>query len=127
MSMQEVAPAPFDIEAANDFQILKFTATTTHAVDAIPDSWRGRKVELYVTGGDLHWSFSAHDDAEIDRSVSATAAGASAKVGAILPDGNYERARVPGSVGTVYFVREASASVTIYMRLLSGPGAARGE
>lgn len=125
------AAAPQDKRTANDFGVLKFAATTTHGVNPMPEQWRGREIEIYVTGGDLHWGFTTNASAEIDRSVSAAAAGsttqgASMKVGAILPDGNYDRAVLPNIGDPVYFVREASASVTVYIRLINGLNSDRG-
>lgn len=120
-----VVRAPNDIgRTANDFGVLKFTATTTHAANALPDAWAGQWVRIYViTGGDLHFAFSTSSSAEVDRSVSATAAGASAKVGDFLEGASETHVRlpnidVPGE--TLYFVRESTAAVDVYMRLASG-------
>ncbi len=118
--------AAHDKKTANNFNVLKFTGETTHAANVIPETWVGQEVEIYVSGGDLHYGFSTHSDAEIDRSVSATAAGASAKVGAVLPDGNYDQVVLPDSPSPVYFVREATASVTVFIRLIDGLNTARG-
>jgi hypothetical protein len=112
---------------ANDFGVLKFTGgvaatETTHSVDVLPSTFNGREVGLVCTGGVCHFAFSTSNTAEVDRSVSATAAGASAKVGIPLPDSLsvMTRARVPYAKGQpVYFVRESTATSTIvYMQLL---------
>jgi hypothetical protein len=114
--------APFD-SGSNEFGVKKFTATTTHAAHAVPKQWCGRYVRVTVVGGDLHFGFSTSSSAEIDTSVSATAAGASAKVGDFLADGEVDQVVIPSKNPdeTMYFVREASASCTVYMRLASGP------
>jgi hypothetical protein len=95
---------------------------TTHSVDALPAGWAGREVGLVCTGGVCHVAFSTSSTAEVDRAVSATAAGANAKVGLPLPDSAAieTRLRLPDTDGkTLYFVRESSATATIvYMRRL---------
>lgn len=122
-----VVRAPNDIRtglAANNFGVLKFTATTTHAANALPDAWAGQWVRIYViTGGDLHFAFSTSSAAEVDRSVSATAAGASDKVGGFLEAASETHVRLPDLDGpneTLYFVRESSAAVDVYLQLASG-------
>lgn len=114
---------PSDIgRTANDFGVLKFTAETTHAANAIPDSFKGKWVRLRAIGGIVHFGFSENSAAEIDRAVVATAAGASAKVGGILANGagSYEDFKIqdPGTNTTIYFVRESdTASTIVYMQL----------
>lgn len=121
---------PYDYGAvANDFGVLKFTAgdvadTTNHQVDQLPDAWMGQYVEIYVTGGDMHYAFSASSTAEVDRAVAATEAGASVKVGAVVPNGAVRYVQIPvtkmsgTSDGHVYFSRESTANPTVcYMRL----------
>lgn len=111
-----MAVGPID-QGSNDFECRKFTATTTNAANAIPSDWHGQFVEIYVTGGVLHYGFSTSSSAEIDRSVAASAAGASAKVGRIIPDGETRHILIPlASAGdTIYFVREGTASLTVLM------------
>lgn len=119
-------PAPFSTAGDNEYKVLKFTSTTTHAQDVIPAAWHGKHVEITVIGtadGDvLHWGFAVNDsDAEIDRSVTATDAGASAKVGGVLISGvrPTTQRRTPNANPTdaVYFVRESSDTCTVYMEL----------
>jgi|SRR6185295_8909775 len=114
---------------ANDFGVLKFTGgvaatETTHSANVIPAHWAGREVGLICTGGVCYFAFSLNSTAEVDRAVSATAAGAAGKVGVPLPNSlSIEtRARVPDAPAgqQVYFVRESDATSTIvYMRLLA--------
>lgn len=111
---------------ANDFGVLKIAATTTHGVNPLPASWSGRWVIMRATGGDVHFGFSTSSSAEIDTAASAAAAGSStqgtsSKVGDVIPDGlGYETHRqLPNieSGQTLYFVREATASATVYLAL----------
>lgn len=120
-------PGSTTLPVANDFGLIKWTGgvaatETTHSTNAMPLTFNGREVGLVATGGVCHFAFSPNSDAEVDRGVSATAAGASAKVGTPLPDSLsvMTRARVPWNNGQpVYFVRESSATGTIvYMQLL---------
>lgn len=115
---------------ANEFGVLKIAATTTHGVNPLPASWSGRWVIMRATGGDVHYGFSTSSSAEIDPSVAAASAGsstqgASAKVGDIIPDGlSFETHRkLPtwGATETMYFVRESTASATVYIVLGDGP------
>lgn len=126
-----VVRAPFDNLTANDFQVRKFTVTSTHAANAVPKGWYGQWVEIYVTGGTagtdaMHYAFSQASNAEVDTSVSATAAGASSKVGAVIPTGETRQIKIPlpsltgqATDGQLYFVREGSTTLTCYMRLAS--------
>lgn len=120
-------PAPYSTGGDNEYKVLKFTSTTTHAQDAIPVAWHGKYVRITVIGtasGDvLHWAFAVNDsDAEVDRAVTATAAGASTKVGGILIANVVPTAdrRTPNAnlTDTVYFVRESSDTCTVYMELV---------
>lgn len=134
MSTEEVKAArvraPYDYAAvANNFGVLKFTGgtsgtETSHVANAIPDDWRGQWVEIYVTGGDMHYAFSATSSAEVDRAVTATEAGASVKVGAVIPNGASVHVQIPNygdrnaADGVTYFVRESTAlGAVAYMRL----------
>lgn len=122
MSAEETKAAlvrpPFDL-GSNEFGVLKFTAGTTHGANLIPLAWHGKWVKITVVGGVLHYGFSNSSSAEIDSSVSATAAGASAKVGGYLADGGSVHVRIPGTSERLYFCREASASCDVYMELAS--------
>ena len=139
MSAEEVKAArvrpPYDYNAVtNDFGVLKFSGgvlstETSHKVDAVPRAWQGQWVEIYATGGDLHYAFSRSSTAEVDRAVAATAAGASVKVGAVIPNGESRHVQIPlatpagpsDTASEIYFARESSAIGTVaYMRLASG-------
>lgn len=125
MSMSQAAHVRAPTDAGSDeYGVLKFTAGTTSAANAIPKEWHGRYVTIYATGDDVHFGFSADSSAEIDSGVTATAAGASTAVGGILPNGlMYQRhVMVPGLRANqkVYFVRETpTGSATVYMELSS--------
>lgn len=114
--ISENVQAPSDV-GSNEFGVKKFTAGTTHAADALPASWSGRYVVLRAVGGNVHWGISTNSSAEVDRSVSAAAAGASAKVGDVIPDGvTYETHRKLPTWRhdqTGYFVRESDAADTV--------------
>jgi hypothetical protein len=115
--------APFNTATGDDFSSRKFTCTTTHAADAIPKSWQGKYVRITSVTGNTYYGFSTRSGAEIDRSVSATAAGASGKVGDYLPESQALHDRIPtaGAPDTdVYFVREGdNASGVVVIRLAS--------
>lgn len=118
--------APLDA-GSNDFGVRKFTAETSHAANAIPNSWSGKYVRALAVGGNVHFGFSISGSAEVDRAVTATAAGASAKVGDVLSNGIAEQFRIPrfGPGVTMYFVRESdTASTVVYLRLADTPGLA---
>lgn len=112
--------APIDREVNDDFQVRKFTSESTHAANAVPASWHGKFVTMYATGT-VHFAFSERSAAEVDISVSATAGGASAKVGGLITDVprsmRVPRPAEPG--GTIYFVRESATSETVWMELSS--------
>ena len=117
---------PFDYASvANDFGVLKFSGgvlatETTHKANALPNDWRGKWVEIYVTGGNMHYAFSTSSAAEVDRAVAASEAGASVKVGGVIPTGESRHVYVPDSSDVVYFVRESDAVGTVaYVRLAS--------
>lgn len=119
--------APNDLgRTANDFGVLKFDCDTTHGANALPASWPGRWVKIRATGGDVHYGFSTASNAEVDRAVASSSAGASSKVGGIVADGlaNAEHVQLPyvESGQSLYFVREATVDNTIvYMELASEP------
>lgn len=126
MSQAENVLAPYDRDQDDDFGVRKFTCGTTHSATALPDSWRKRWVCLRAVGGNVHWGVSKASDAEIDRAVSATANGASAKVGGIVPDGiNFETHRMLPDWGIGnkgYLVRESDAADTVlYVELTDSP------
>lgn len=116
--------APFNTASGDDFGTLKFTCTTTHGANAIPASWQGKYVRITSVTGNNYYGFSTQSGAEIDRSVTATAAGASAKVGDYVPEGQSVHDRIPypgGNATDVYFVREGdNASGVVVIRLASG-------
>src|SRR5678809_1543975 len=92
--------APYDAPTANDFNVRKYTGGTladnsVHSANAIPENFKGRYLTLLAVGGNVHFGFSLHSDAEIDRAVAASAAGASAKVGGYLTNGIKEDYWVP--------------------------------
>lgn len=139
MSAEEVKAAricpPNDIgRTANDFGCLKFSGgvlatETTHKADEVPEFLCGQWVDLVAIGGDVHFAFSKNANAEVDRAVAATAAGASDKVGGVvfagtrLPVQIPERGGTPGNSagdGKVYFVRESSALGTVCLMCKSG-------
>ncbi len=107
---------------ANDFGVLKFTVTTTHAANALPDSWSGKYVNL-VSPVEVDFAFSHASNAEVDTSVTATAAGASVKVGGKLLAGERRHVRLPlwdpNQNVKCYFVREAGSSSAVYVELSS--------
>lgn len=127
MSVDAPRIAPADYLTANDFGVRKFTGGTladnsVHSANAVPENWKGRYVTLLALGGNVHFGFSTHSDAEVDRAVVATAAGASAKVGGYLANGVKEDYWVPDAPpGTaVYFVREADvAAAAVVLGALS--------
>lgn len=111
--------APYDAHTPNDFQVRKFTSGTTHAANAVPKAWEGKYVTIYATG-DVHFAFSSHDDAEVDRNVAASADGASAKVGGLITTIPRSMRVPPSGVGNrTYFVRESASSQVVYMELSS--------
>ncbi len=127
-----VVRAPVDNAAVpNDFQVRYFTVPTTHAADALPKGWYGQWVEMYVVGGAagtdaMYYGFSKASNAEVDRTVAATAAGASDKVGGVVPTGETRQVKLPrpsldgqATAEQLYFVREGSVALTCYMRLAS--------
>jgi hypothetical protein len=124
--------APHDIgRTANDFGVRRYTAETTFRADTVPDTWRGKWVELYVTGGtagtdSVHYAFSLSSAAEVSTAVAATNAGATDKVGAVIPTGETRHVLIPvggdpaAGTGDIYFVRDSTAaSMSVYMRLAS--------
>ncbi len=118
--------APSDVLTANDFGVRKFTGGTladnsVHSANAVPENFKGRYLTMVALGGNVHFGFSTHSDAEIDRAVAATAAGVAAKVGGYLANGIKEDYWCPDSPPGVpmYFVREADAAtgVTVLVSL----------
>ena len=114
--------APFDRAGDDDYDVRLFDATTSHQAHAVPKEWKGKYVDVRVitSGGQLWFGFSKSSTAEVDRSVAATAAGASTKVGRYISDGDGPRPfLLPDARGdeTVYFVREAASTVTVELAL----------
>lgn len=117
--------APYDV-GSNDFNVRKIDSDTTHKATALPAAWAGCFVDLYCTGGDVHFGISTSSSAEVDSSVASTDAGASAKVGGVLADGlgNRVSKRLPPLTNgaTLYLIHEASvANTVLYVELSSAP------
>lgn len=111
--------------AANEFSVMKIAVTTSHGQSELPDSWNGRFVKALVIGasGDLaHVAFSRTTGGEVDRSVSATTAGATLKVGWPLQHGIVEHLFVPAwdKPQQGFLIHEGSAAVTLYLALADG-------
>jgi hypothetical protein len=109
-------PAPYSTAGDNEFRCLSFTGPTTHATNIMPVAWHGKYISIFPIGTDgdqLHYAFAKNDsDAEVDSGVTATAAGASAKVGGIAPMNQKTMVRVPNinPDDAVYFVRESDGT-----------------
>ena len=104
--------APHDVgRTANDFGCRKFTVPTAHAANALPEAWRGARYVIvqHLTGSDFDIAFSKESDAEVDPSVTATAAGASAKVGQRIRSGESVHMMLPAwpEGESLYFVRQS--------------------
>lgn len=115
----------------DDFQVRYFDATTTHQAHALPASWAGLYVRIRVTGGtvgtdELHYAFSVRSSAEVDRSVAASASGASAKVGDVIPTGQFDDVELPSVAPSaiLYFVRESTATLNVRITLRDEKGTA---
>jgi len=111
--------------AAGDYGVRFFDATTTSQAHAIPREFCGCMVELYAAA-EVHFAFSTRSAAAVDFAVAATAAGASANAGGILPAAALRRVQVPPCPPgeTMYFVRDAGGSTTVRMELSSAPSSA---
>lgn len=121
-SQSDFVSPPCDVESAtaNDFRVRLFTTGTTHAANAVPDSWQGQYVYAIATV-DTYFAFSFASNAEVDRSVTSTAAGASAKVGGLLTANVGRFFYLPVRSGqTLYFVRESASSGDVRMERSSG-------
>lgn len=110
---------------ANDFGVLKIAVTTSHGQSPLPAEYAGRfVVMLFVaTSGDTcHFGFSQTTGREVDTSVSATTAGASAKVGWPAQHGIEIHRFVPDYDVNVtgYLIHEGSAAGTLYLALADG-------
>ncbi len=126
MSASDPRLAPWDLLVANDFAVRKFSGgvfgtETTHSANVVPDEFKGKYLTALAVGGNCHFGFSTNSSAEVDRAVAATAAGASLKVGGVLPVNVKEDIWCPDSpAGTpMYFVRESDAVGTIVYLSLS--------
>ena len=94
----------------------KFAATTDSAVNVLPAEWCGCFIRITAVGGNLHFLLTTDSAATVDRTVSATAAGATdATVGDYLANGDSLYVMVPDKY-PVYFAREADATVACYLR-----------
>jgi hypothetical protein len=116
--------APADLgNAANDFNVRLYTATTTHRADPVPREFAGKYVRIAPSGSDLHYAFSKSSTAEVSTAVAATDAGASLLVGDVIRNNEHDHVRLPSVAlnETLYFVRESVAiNTTVRMRLASG-------
>jgi hypothetical protein len=117
--------APFDV-GSNEFGVRKIDSDTTHKACELPAAWSGSYVDLYCSGGTVHFGFSTSASAEVDLAVAATDAGASAKVGGVLLDGLGNR--VPKCLPVIrpdqklYLIHESTADNTVlYIELSSAP------
>ncbi len=111
---------------ANDFGVKKIAVTTSHGQSAFANEWAGRFVKMLfvATSGDTcHIGWSRVTGGEVDTSVSATTAGATAKVGWPLQHGIVEHIFVPENAGNKddqYLIHEGSAAGTLYVELADG-------
>lgn len=125
--------APFNTsaDAADDFRCRKFTAGEASAANAIPKQWHDKYVILQTPGDvQVHFGFSTSGSAAIDPGESATAAGAVAGVGGIVPAAGIECHRHipkgPTNGEDLYFVRATApgdGSTTVIVSLADRPGA----
>lgn len=111
---------------ANDFGVRKFDVTTSSQAHALPQKWFGRSpqwVDVWSTVDDAEVAFSTSASAEVDRTVAATAAGASAKVGMPIPQKQWTPMLLPTppAGGNIYFVRQSATAGIIRVRLSSSP------
>lgn len=107
---------------SNTFGVLKIAATTSHSASgALPGSWRGRFIKVRPVGGNLHIACSKSNTAEVDSGVAANTAGATAKVGEYIPDGEVQHFTLPDwpQQSNLYLIMEASAATTVYVSLAS--------
>lgn len=107
--------APNDVGTTiNENGCLLFTVPTAHAANALPAAWRGRRyvVIQHISGPEFSFTLSKNSAAEIDVTVVAAAAGASAKVGMTCRVGGDLHVELPdwGTADTMYFVREAATA-----------------
>jgi hypothetical protein len=94
--------------------IVIFTATTSSKSDLLPTCFCGSMIRIKPVGGDLHFFF-ATATATVDNTAAAADAGnVGATVGWYLADGEWEDIMIPP--GTWYFVRQASATTSVYIR-----------
>lgn len=118
--------APVDRETQNDYEVRKFTATSTSAINSLPGDWAGCIVHVRcfsaTDGAQCHVGFSKRSDSSIDEAETATAEGASDGVGAPLVAGEaWEPFELPDRTNgeTIYFVRASTADCTVYVRRAS--------
>ncbi len=131
MNKAAVVQAPFEdtpdgTTADHDFNVKKYTGgtladTQVHVATAVPATWCGKFVKISAIGGDITYGFSTNALAEVDRSVAASEAGASTKVGGLILSGQSVHVLVPkNEKKTIYFVRESSTTgVVALMELAS--------
>lgn len=106
---------PYDV-GSNEFGVMKIDSDDTHKACALPDSWSGCAVAFRCFTNNVNVGLSTNVDAEIDRSVSASDAGASAKVGATVVAGTLYAAVLPtwAPAKTMYLIHEAAANNTVF-------------
>ncbi len=113
--------APFtDGSAVSNVRL--FDSTTGSQAHALPADWAGKYVRILPLTEDVWVLFSKNAAATVDRTVAATAAGASnTALGTKLLKDQYHDYRLPGKADseTLYFVREAGATGSVQIQLAS--------
>ena len=113
MSTVDHAQGPHAPTSSGVTNVRLFNATTTSQTHELPASWRGRYVAVRCEGGTVDYFYSSLSTASIDRTVAASAAGASStSLGARMADGDIREEVVPSPRGSdvVYLVRQADVS-----------------
>ena len=111
---------------SNEFNVRKFTGgdsadNQNHQTDELVEyRWSGKYVSILAVGGNCHFAFTRFPTAEVDRTVAATEAGATTKVGGIALSGVVTDFELPhfSFNDKLYFARESdAAAVPVYMWL----------
>jgi hypothetical protein len=114
------------LRTTNDFGVGKFAITTTHGVNPLPLEWSGKWIQIKHVGAatEVHIGFSKSASAEVDRTVSAAAAGSTtslvfAKVGEPIGPDEWHDMKLPDWIAgeTMYLVREGDDVADGYVRL----------
>lgn len=124
----QVRPAHDINRTQNDFGAMKIDVLTTHAAAILPATWSGRYVIVDNTHATAiaEIAFSTKSDGEVDTGVSATAAGATGKVGmrvlpAVLhPMPRFLLPKIDPPL-SLYIITEASAQLTLKLHIADGP------